>query len=619
MMNARGGSRDDWRASPEYKQASEHLQRAEWAEALEVWRTLLARYGDEPALQSLVAETQLRLDTEQLHKVRGRRLLFLNRRTLFAVVLLAVLAAMAWVAGALYQNVIIPSIAQTRAERQQANLAGQAGQALAAGDYGAALALYDKLAGLNPNHPALAEGLARAGEARALAEAYARAQEQLAAGQVADAQAALVGIQQMAPNYRDVGLLLSRIEQGQRLTALLRQAADARAAGDLEEAVLRLEEARGLTPRSDRGGVEADLFDAYLALAADIVDQSGGRVEELRRADEIYTRALALRPQAPQPTKERSWARQYMDGLEAFTAGRWDVSIAQLELLYNEQPAYLNGQAAQLLYNACMRSGDALLQAGETALAWERYYRASQLQGVDTTTARALAASLAVQMTPTPTPLPTATVTPVPTATGTAVPTATPRYMPLSRYKGKIVYWSTRSGSAELWIMDPDGHNAFRIWNQQLAKEEYDRLKEAERRSPDGQSFLYVTTPRNEKFPQIFILYPDGKSFQVTNWGGTQYDPVWSPKGHWVAFVSNEPGNDEIFLIGRDGEHPKRLTWNWWEWDKHPSWSPDGGRLVFWSNREVGYKQIWLMNDDGSGQVNLSNNEFEEWDPIWIK
>jgi len=61
------------------------------------------------------------------------------------------------------------------------------------------------------------------------------------------------------------------------------------------------------------------------------------------------------------------------------------------------------------------------------------------------------------------------------------------------------------------------------------------------------------------------------------------------------------------------------VTKNDWEWDKHPSWSPDGGRLVFWSNRVTGYAQIWLMNDDGSYQTNLSNNKFEERDPIWIK
>jgi Tol biopolymer transport system component len=128
-----------------------------------------------------------------------------------------------------------------------------------------------------------------------------------------------------------------------------------------------------------------------------------------------------------------------------------------------------------------------------------------------------------------------------------------------------------------------------------------------------------VLKARGQDHIHLYVRYPNGKSLQLTDWIGIAYDPVWSPKGHWIAFVSNEPGNDEIFLIGADGQFPKRLTWNVWEWDKHPSWSPDGGRLVFWSNRDVGRGQIWLMNDDGTGQVNLSNNQYEETDPLWIK
>jgi TolB protein len=61
------------------------------------------------------------------------------------------------------------------------------------------------------------------------------------------------------------------------------------------------------------------------------------------------------------------------------------------------------------------------------------------------------------------------------------------------------------------------------------------------------------------------------------------------------------------------------LTMNTWEWDKHPSWSPDGTQIVFYSNREGGHKQIWIMDADGSNQRNLSHDEFENWDPVWIR
>ncbi len=630
---------DDWRTSPAYAQAMAHMQAAEWSQALTVLRALQADYPDAQGVQSLIAEAELRLETDKHIKTRGRRLPAINRRVLFVVVLIGLIVALGWLASSLYRSVIIPSLAQNQVKQGQNTIAAQAEKAMAAKDYAAAIEFYDQLASQNPTHPALADDpAAKARQEIALDELYRQAQAEIAAGQSADAQLTLIKIQTMRANYREVSALLSKIERQQRLTALARHAADAKTAGDWEEAISRLEEMRALLPREERAQVEADLFEAYMAYGAELVKRTQGGSGELTRAVEIYNKALTLRPGAAEATTQRNRARQYLAGVNSYTTGNWNGAIAQLEPLYTEQPDYMGGQAAQLLYNAYMRIGDGLLENGEVNRAWEKYTRASQIQGIDTSTARTLAADLSLKLTPTATTTPTPTQKP--TLAPTTVPTATPTpgYAPLSRYRGKIVFWSTRNdrptptpipgtpvpnqprgGEASLWIMDPDGKNAFRIWQQDKAQEEYQKLQEAERRSPDGQSFLFVTKPRNEKNTQVYIAYPDGTEFKVTSWNGLQYDPVWSPKGDYIALVSNQTGNDEIFLVLRNGEHPKRLTWNDWEWDKHPSWSPDGGRLVFWSNRITGYAQIWLMNDDGSYQTNLSNNDFEEYDPIWIK
>jgi TolB protein len=105
----------------------------------------------------------------------------------------------------------------------------------------------------------------------------------------------------------------------------------------------------------------------------------------------------------------------------------------------------------------------------------------------------------------------------------------------------------------------------------------------------------------------------------LTAFGRDSYDPAWSPTGEWIAFVSSNPGNDEIYRITPDGSVVERLTNNNWEWDKHPTWSPDGSQIVFFSNRDVGRPQLWIMNANGSGQRNLLSSDDEDLYPVWTR
>ena len=103
----------------------------------------------------------------------------------------------------------------------------------------------------------------------------------------------------------------------------------------------------------------------------------------------------------------------------------------------------------------------------------------------------------------------------------------------------------------------------------------------------------------------------------LTDYAGTEYDPIWSPDGNSIAFVSNHTGNDEIWIMNGDGGNQRQLTFNDWQWDKRPSFSPDSTQIVYYSNIS-GARQVWVMNSDGSGRKNISNNAFEDWEPVWI-
>ena len=213
----------------------------------------------------------------------------------------------------------------------------------------------------------------------------------------------------------------------------------------------------------------------------------------------------------------------------------------------------------------------------------------------------------------TPTPL----IVPIESLTPTSTPSVTPEALP-ALLRGKILFFSDRNGGEDLMVMDPDGSNVA-LWTGGAPKWIYDKAVEFEDYAPGGGRRVVVSSEQVQNLQLWALDLASGQRVQLTNFSAVAYDPVWSPRGNPIAFVSPESGNDEIYVINADGSGLTQLTANEWQWDKHPSWSPDGGQIVFWSNRDSQRKQIWVMGADGSNPRNLSNNEYNDWDPVWVK
>ena len=82
-----------------------------------------------------------------------------------------------------------------------------------------------------------------------------------------------------------------------------------------------------------------------------------------------------------------------------------------------------------------------------------------------------------------------------------------------------------------------------------------------------------------------------------------------------IAFTSNRDGNLEIYVMNADGTGVKNLTNNP-NGDGNPAWSPDGSRIAFLSVRD-GNHEIYVMNADGTGVKNLTNNPNGDGNPAW--
>lgn len=94
--------------------------------------------------------------------------------------------------------------------------------------------------------------------------------------------------------------------------------------------------------------------------------------------------------------------------------------------------------------------------------------------------------------------------------------------------------------------------------------------------SPDGKSALFAARG------DIFLVPAEkGNIINLTKSVGVHdRNPIWSPDGKWIAFVSDKTGEDEIYLIKPDGSALTQLTTDAKSYRYELEWSPDSKYLL---------------------------------------
>ncbi len=200
----------------------------------------------------------------------------------------------------------------------------------------------------------------------------------------------------------------------------------------------------------------------------------------------------------------------------------------------------------------------------------------------------------------------------------------------------KIAFSSIRDGKVWLAVMDADGSN------QQLLVE-----GTAPDWAPDGKQIAFSRPdgPDDRPILQIWVIDADGSNIRrITQSNTVKVGPSWSPDGREMVFILiKNPGSQtdpqpEIGIMNSDGTNERILTSE----DRMnirvepdgrttvcetandanaPAWSPVDNRITFWSGIENQYGQVWVINSDGTGSKQLTedcshrNSDDPSWSP----
>ncbi|MBU2558210.1 MAG: PDZ domain-containing protein [Bacteroidetes bacterium] len=136
--------------------------------------------------------------------------------------------------------------------------------------------------------------------------------------------------------------------------------------------------------------------------------------------------------------------------------------------------------------------------------------------------------------------------------------------------------------------------------------------------SPGGKRVLFDA--RGDIFS---VPAENGNTINLTNTQGVrEIYPNWSPDGKYIAYYSDASGEYEVYLLeNKENAKPRQLTKASAAWKYEAEWSPDSKYLIY-SDRTM---QLWLLNVESGTQKAIdkaSSSEIRSYvfspDSEWI-
>ena len=174
-------------------------------------------------------------------------------------------------------------------------------------------------------------------------------------------------------------------------------------------------------------------------------------------------------------------------------------------------------------------------------------------------------------------------------------------------------------GTYDIYSIEIDGSNEIKLTNQN------DNF--SPQYFPDNNSIIFSSS--NNTWTGIYKMNIDGGNKQLLTPQNKSFgDPKISPNGNMISITSNDWNGSQIFVMNFDGSNLKQITFTVSskyfdtgyprDGNCNPIWSPNGGKLAYVSY-ENGSPDIFIINTNGTGNKRLTDTPLRDENPIWVK
>lgn len=182
---------------------------------------------------------------------------------------------------------------------------------------------------------------------------------------------------------------------------------------------------------------------------------------------------------------------------------------------------------------------------------------------------------------------------------------------------GMVYFMSERDGIFNIWRIAPDGTGLAQVTDHGADGVQYASM------SPDGSTITY-----ENEFELWKLAVPGGAPERIT------IELDFDPKVNTVEYLTSDSQADgfapspegrylavdfhgEIFIVPTDPEvgEKKQVTASGWR-QRTAVWSPDGEKIAYVSD-ESGDQEIWVYEVETGAKTRLSEHESEKGRPVW--